>query len=175
MGFAHHLSFSMMREGYSCTLLDSFLACLQLPAIPSYSRASSHRYICCGINLPRRRIRTYSRRQNKYFKILQDLKLFRCAAETIRCEVSLRNSLRAVERVSAAQRRGGSVTLAIFPSVVCLNSCASRARARQVCESRTTTPSPSSPTPLHSISAFAALSLEMQKASVDGSINKYDA
>ena len=50
---------------------------------------------------------------------------------------------------------------------------AHHARARQVCESRTTTPS--SPTPLHSVSAFAGLSLEMQKASVDGSINKCDA
>ena len=70
----------MMREGYSCTLLDSFLACLQLPALHrTAERALILRYICCGINLPRRRIRTYSRRQNKHFKILQDPKLFRCA------------------------------------------------------------------------------------------------
>ena len=94
----------------------------------------------------------------------------RCAAETIRCEVSLRNSLRAVERVSAL--RVAAPLLAPFSQASFVLIRAHHARARQVCESRTTTPS--SPAP-HFVSAFAGLTLEMQKASVDGSINKCDA
>ena len=75
----------------------------------------------------------------------------RCAAETIRCEVSLRNTLRAVERVSSL--RVAAPLLAPFSQASFVFIRAHHARARQVCESRTTTPS--SPAP-HFVSAFAA-------------------